>query len=51
MELDSKYLGEKDDHAGNGNYVFLVWRHYRGCIQNPGLFITATVDVPPTNKR
>ena len=45
------YLGEADEKAGNGNYVFLVWRHYRGCIQHSGKFLWAMVNVPPTVKR
>ncbi len=45
------YLGEADEKAGNGNYVFLVWRHYRGCIQHSGQFLWAMVNVPPTAKR
>lgn len=44
-------LGGADEKAGNGNYVFVVWRHYRGCIQNSGKFLWAMVDVPPTVKR
>lgn len=45
------YLGEVDEKAGNGNYVFLVWRHYRGCIQHSGKFLWAMVTVKPTVKR
>ncbi|MBA2711530.1 MAG: TIGR03756 family integrating conjugative element protein [Tatlockia sp.] len=28
--------GIEDEKAGNGNYVFVVWRKYRGCIQHKG---------------
>lgn len=49
--LPGHYLGEADEKAGNGNYVFVVWRHYRGCIQHSGKFIWASVTVPPTVKR
>jgi integrating conjugative element protein (TIGR03756 family) len=49
--LPGHYLGENDDKAGNGNYVFLVWRHYRGCIQHSGKFLWAMIKVPPTVKR
>lgn len=27
---------ETDDAKGNGNYVFVVWRKYRGCIKQSG---------------
>ena len=29
-------FGIEDDSAGNGNYVFVVWRKYRGCVQAEG---------------
>ncbi len=45
------YLGDNDDKAGNGNYVFVVWRHYRGCRQHSGKFLWAMVHVAPTVKR
>lgn len=38
---ESETLGLADDKAGNGNYVFVVWRKYRGCIQNQGKYIPA----------
>lgn len=34
-------LGIDDDKAGNGNYVFVIWRKYRGCIQHKGKLVTA----------
>ena len=34
-------FGIADDKAGNGNYVFVVWRKYRGCIQHQGQYIAA----------
>lgn len=43
-------VGSADDQAGNGNYVFQIWRHYKGCIQGFGKFVSATVVVPPTQK-
>ena len=43
--------GIDDDKEGKGNYVFVIWRKYRGCIQAPGKFIYASVDVPSTEKR
>lgn len=44
-------IGHDDDVAGGGNYVFAVWRHYRGCVQAPGKLIYSTVTVPNTIKR
>ncbi len=44
-------IGQADFKAGEGNYVFVVWRHYRGCIRGPGQLIFATVQVPPYTKR
>lgn len=44
-------LGASDDIEGNGNYVFAVWRHYRGCVQSVGELIHARVPVSPTIKR
>lgn len=43
-------VGSQDNQAGNGNYVFQVWRHYRGCIQGDGSLVFASVPVPPTQK-
>lgn len=44
-------LGKDDDVKGSGNYVYVVWRHYKGCVQTSGEFLFATVMVPPTAKR
>lgn len=33
-------LGVEDEKAGNGNYVFVVWRKYRGCIHHQGKLIS-----------
>lgn len=46
-------LGSDDYRAGGGNYVFLIWRHYRGCIQSDGSsFITSVgEDVEPWKKK
>lgn len=38
---DSNDFGIKDDKAGNGNYVFVLWRKYRGCIQHRGKLVRA----------
>lgn len=48
-QLDS--LGQADEAAGNGNYVFVVWRHYQGCVQAPGNIIFITQPISPTTKR
>ena len=32
-------FGIEDDKQGNGNYVFVVWRKYRGCVQHHGKLI------------
>jgi integrating conjugative element protein (TIGR03756 family) len=44
-------LGEADEAAGNGNYVFVVWRHYQGCVQAPGNVVLVTQPISPTTKR
>ncbi len=44
-------LGHSEEVAGNGNYVFVIWRHYKGCVQSHGKLIFATVKVPNTKKR
>ncbi len=44
-------LGQADEQAGHGNYVFVIWRHYRGCVQSDGHFWWATQTVNPTVKR
>ena len=33
---DANDYGIKDDKDGNGNYIFVVWRRYRGCVQHEG---------------
>ncbi len=44
-------LGEADDKAGNGNYVFVLWREYKGCVQHSGKLLWASINVPTTEKR
>ena len=45
-------IGSADESAGNGNYIFVVWRHYKGCEQFPNAeLIYSTVTVPKTQKR
>ena len=36
---DASDMGIEDEKAGNGNYVFVLWRNYRGCIQHKGKLI------------
>lgn len=33
---DSADFGTDDDRAGNGNYIFAIWRKYEGCVEQPG---------------
>lgn len=33
---DTHDFGVKDDAEGNGNYIFVLWRRYRGCVQHEG---------------
>jgi len=33
---------QSDEVKGNGNYVFVMWRHYKGCIQHSGRFLGST---------
>ncbi len=52
LSISPTDLGHDDEVAGKGNYVFLIWRHYKGCIQShDAALISATVTVPPTKKR
>ena len=43
-------IGGTDAAMADGNFVFLLWRHYRGCVQGKGTLIFYTVPVPPTKK-
>ena len=38
---DSSDMGIEDEKLGNGNYVFVVWRKYRGCIAHEGKLVNA----------
>lgn len=40
--LNPKSLGSEDDVSGNGNYVFVLWRHYQGCVQGGGKLLYAS---------
>lgn len=49
--LSPSELGSDDDQKGHGNYVFMIWRHYRGCIQHDGHLVWKSKSVPDTHKR
>lgn len=36
---DPNDFGMEDEQAGNGNYVFVLWRKYRGCIPDRGKLV------------
>lgn len=44
-------FGAADDIAGNGNYVFVVWRKYRGCVKQQGKYISGFPHVGRPVKR
>lgn len=44
-------LGLAEELKSDGNYVFIVWRKYRGCVQHSGNLIFQTLSIPPTKKR
>jgi len=48
---EDEALGIEDDKKSNGNYVFVVWRKYRGCVQGRGRLIYKTKDVGGAVKR
>lgn len=47
---DSELQENQDEKKGKGSYVFLIWRHYRGCVQGDH-FLGALHRVEPTKKR
>jgi integrating conjugative element protein (TIGR03756 family) len=51
--LQLKSEGMDDNLKGHGNYVFVVWRHYQGCVQSSpdASLIGATKRIKPTIKR
>jgi integrating conjugative element protein (TIGR03756 family) len=51
--LNIQSLGAEDENASQGNYVFVLWRHYRGCVEadKTATLLMATVAVSPTQKR
>lgn len=36
---DAQDYGIEDDSKGHGNYIFVLWRKYRGCIQHHGKLV------------
>ena len=44
-------MGNDDEQAGKGNYIFVVWRHYQGCVQAEGHLVSATHHVGTPQKR
>lgn len=38
---EAETLGMNDEKSGHGNYVFVIWRRYRGCIHHEGQLIHA----------
>lgn len=46
-----KSLGLDDEVKGSGNYIFVVWRQYRGCVQHSGKFLFDSISISPTIKR
>lgn len=43
--------GIDDERKGNGNYVFVVWRKYKGCVMQSGKLLWGTPDVGAPQKR
>lgn len=43
--------GVADENKGNGNYVFVVWRKYKGCVKQPGKLLWGTPHVGTPQKR
>jgi integrating conjugative element protein (TIGR03756 family) len=48
---DPTDFGVADDKAGHGNYVFVIWRKYRGCIKQNGQLIQGSPVVGKPHKR
>lgn len=48
---DKNDFGEKDDKKGNGNYVFVVWRKYQGCVKQEGKLLGGFPNVGQPKKR
>ena len=48
---DPNDYGTADDSKGNGNYVFVIWRKYRGCIKQSGKLLQGFPVVGKPQKR
>ena len=48
---DSHDFGVDDDKQGNGNYVFVLWRKYRGCVKQKGRLVVSYPHVGKPQKR
>jgi len=48
---DPNEFGVEDDAKGHGNYVFVVWRKYRGCVKQQGKLMSGIPNVGRPNKR
>ena len=48
---NSADFGEVDDTEGNGNYVFVIWRKYRGCVTQSGKLMHGFPNVGKPQKR
>lgn len=44
-------FGVADDLKGHGNYVFVIWRKYRGCVKQSGKLIQGLPNVGKPQKR
>lgn len=49
--LSINSLGSKEELNSDGNYVFVIWRHYQGCVQGKGNLIFYSTKIKPTQKR
>lgn len=48
---DAQDFGVLDDDKGRGNYVFVIWRKYKGCIKQTGRLTWSTPHVGKPEKR
>lgn len=48
---DANDFGEADDKEGHGNYIFVIWRKYRGCVSHQGRLISGRPHVGKPQKR
>lgn len=48
---DANDFGVEDERKGHGNYVFVLWRKYRGCVQQKGHFVSGIPNVGEPEKR